>query len=122
MGVGKGAVGISRRANGKDTVAGLVGQKAHRIGPFRGVLRQNKDSSELVHAMLFVRLNTFLAERGVSINFRLSGRRKDVLGLTEAPSPNAEFRAEMHPATRETTREDVVRTHIYVCRRVEGAA
>ena len=75
MGVGKGAVGISRRANGKDTVAGLVGQKVHRIGPFRGVLRQNKDSSELVHAMLFVRLNTFLAERGVSISALAGGAK-----------------------------------------------
>ena len=39
MDVGKGGVGIRGRANGKDPVAGLVGQKVHRIGPFSGVLR-----------------------------------------------------------------------------------
>ena len=61
MGVGKSPIGVCGGANGKDAVTGLVGQKVNRIGPFRSVVRQDKDSSELIHAMLFVRLNTFLA-------------------------------------------------------------
>ena len=84
MDVGKSRIGICGGTNGEDAVTGLVGQKVNRIGPFRGVVRQDKDSSEPIHAMLFVRLNTFLAEGGVLINFRLTGRCKDVLSRRAA--------------------------------------
>jgi hypothetical protein len=69
MGIGQRGLGVGGRTDGKNPVAGLVGQKVQRIGPFCGVLRHGQDCSELVHVILLFSSNTFLAVLTRSINF-----------------------------------------------------